>query len=70
MQLDDYAYILTLNNAELAWEFLRRNSDYRNAFALIGKTPDTPERREPDLSVWRSSGKDEPATAWGLTTFH
>ena len=67
---DDYAYILTLSDAELAWEFLRRNPDYRNAFDALGRPSETLERRETGLNVWHSTGKDEPATAWGLTTFH
>ena len=37
---DDYAYLDTLCAADLAWEYLRRNPDYQNAFAAASQNPD------------------------------
>ena len=34
----DYDYLKQLDRAELAWEFLRRNPDYRKDFARLVET--------------------------------
>ena len=64
-----YDYVLTLNAVELAWEFLRRNPDYRAAFATSPPVVDMPEQVATGKRIW-SARQDLPlAASWGLHTF-
>jgi len=47
-----YQYAATMEPANLAWEFLRRNADYRNAYQSAPAQAD--------------DGTDGPARRWGL----
>ncbi len=47
-----YQYAATMEPANLAWEFLRRNADYRNAYQAAPAQAD--------------DGTDGPARRWGL----
>ena len=66
---DDYAYILTLSDAELAWEFLRRNPDYRKSYQTNHNTPFRPRAHPTGSQVWLFDDQEEQARAWGLTNF-
>lgn len=52
-----YLYVLHLDSAGLAWEYLRRNADYRTAWCHRGTTPDAalhwglPFLEDPDLDA-------------------
>lgn len=65
---DDYAYILTLSDAELAWEFLRRNPEYQNSYSTANADQEArssdAERRRFSLSE-----RDAAARRWGLSSF-
>ncbi len=56
---DAYAYLNELDLAEFAWEFLRRNPDYRRNFRNIGGKPKR-EKQFPKQSM----------THWGLRFRH
>jgi hypothetical protein len=47
-----YEYIDDLAPSELAWEFLRRNPDFRAAFREIEATPDAPDRVRALIDKW------------------
>ena len=47
-----YQYAATMEPASLAWEFLRRNPDYRNAYKSAPAQAD--------------DGTDGPSRRWGL----
>ena len=47
-----YQYAATMEPASLAWEFLRRNPDYRNAYKAAPAQAD--------------DGTDGPGRRWGL----
>ena len=47
-----YQYAANMEPASLAWEFLRRNPDYRNAYKAA--------------PVQADGGTDGPARRWGL----
>ena len=66
---DDYAYILTLSDAELAWEFLRRNPDYRKSYQANQTVPFRPREHSTGTRVWQIDEQEEQARAWGLTNF-
>lgn len=66
---DDYAYILTLSNAELAWEFLRRNPDYRKSYQTNRTVPLARHEHASGTRVWHISEQEEQARAWGLSNF-
>ena len=54
-----YAYLNDLDPAGFAWEFLRRNPDYRRNFRNIGGKP----KRQTQLA-------QQPVTHWGLRFPH
>ncbi len=64
-----YDYVLTLSDAELAWEFLRRNSDYqvdvRRSQAKLGKA----RRLASGQHLWRGARPNEGASKWDLCSF-
>ena len=66
---DDYAYILTLSDAELAWEFLRRNPDYKQSYQAHHTVPFRPREHATGSRVWQIDEQEELARAWGLTNF-
>lgn len=48
-----YAYVDTLNPSELAWEFLRRNSEYRSGYTkLLSSGGVTAEAERQFASHW------------------
>jgi hypothetical protein len=64
----DYDYVLTLNDAELAWEFLRRNPEYQQDYHAARIRRSKPRRHASTL-VWRRSAEDAGARRWGLCSF-
>jgi len=67
--LDVYDYILTLSDAELAWEFLRRNPEYRRCFQMgrVGRA--RPRRLGSGQLLWRVAEPRAGAGHWGLQYF-
>lgn len=47
-----YAYLDDLKPAELAWEFLRRNSDYRRDYRAVAEVGGQAEFPEPLILRW------------------
>ena len=69
LSLGDYEYIRFLTRSRLAWEYLRRNPDYRAEYRRA-----RPGRPQPitliDGSVMlRARRRYVRAEAWGLCTF-
>jgi len=65
----DYDYVLTLSEPELAWEFLRRNPDYRRDYHECG-TPFAKPRHLPSGAwLWRRHDQETGARRWGLAIF-
>ena len=64
-----YDYVLTLSDAELAWEFLRRNSDYQidvsTSHAKLGRA----RRLASGQHLWRGGWPHEGASKWDLCSF-
>jgi Family of unknown function (DUF6499) len=62
----DYAYLNDLNPAELAWEFLRRNTDYRRDYrTTVGDMAGEPEFPEPLIVRWGLRFPDRSGSASG-----
>ena len=47
-----YEYVRDLDPADMAWEFLRRNPEYRQDFDRIVGDPPDPEREAALLHRW------------------
>jgi len=61
-----YAYVDDLNPAELAWEFLRRNSDYQRDFrAAAGDAAGQAEFSEQVILRWGLPFPDRSGSAGG-----
>ena len=64
-----YDYILHLNDAELAWEFLRRNTDYQQHVERHRATLADPVVLASGQQLWRCSAPSLAARRWGLYPF-
>ena len=64
-----YAYTKNLTRDALAWEFLRRNPAYRDAWkeSSGGRGPDETEQAGPQNV--QLTGRSEEAEVWGLVSF-
>lgn len=67
--LDDYAYIRFLTRSRLAWEYLRRNSDYRRDWRIAAPGQPFYIRMSDDTVLLRARRRFLRAEAWGLCTF-
>ena len=67
--VEDYAYTLTLSDAEFAWEFLRRNRAYQLAYAASKQRRHAPRRLASGTLVWRQDRQAAAARKWGLCSF-
>lgn len=65
---DDYAYILTLSDAELAWEFLRRNPEYQNSYSATNAVLDA-RGFDAEHRAYSISERNAAARRWGLSSF-
>lgn len=64
-----YDYVATLNNVELAWEFLRRNPAYRTAYIEAEISPIEPRRLPTGQRVWNQNQLTPTAPLWNLCSF-
>ena len=64
-----YDYILTLNDAELAWEFMRRNPDYQDAAREKPETFPKFENLKAGPRLWRETVHAPDAQRWNLSSF-
>lgn len=64
-----YDYILTLNSEEIAWEGLRRNTDYQRHVRLRGAGHGKPRRLPSGQFVWRVPTASSGSDRWGLRSF-
>jgi len=64
-----YAYTKNLTREAWAWEFLRRNPAYRDAWkeSSRGRTPDETEQAGP--RIVQLTRRSEEAEIWGLVSF-
>jgi hypothetical protein len=61
-----YTYLDDLGSPAFAWEFLRRNSDYRAVYRSISNTDDAaPEMSEPLAQQWGLRFRGRPGPARG-----
>ena len=68
-RLSDYDYIRDLRRPELAWEYLRRNSNYRKDRRCAGADHAPGIRLCNGLLLIRARRRNPSAEAWGLYTF-
>ena len=64
-----YDYLLQLNDAELAWEFLRRNTDYRQAVDEHRDELADPRQLASGQRLWRIRAAASAARRSGLFPF-
>lgn len=64
-----YDYVLTLNEQELAWEFLRRNPEYQREAEQHYADQIEPRRLPSGQLLWRIRTPQHKAKRWGLCPF-
>jgi hypothetical protein len=64
-----YDFLLTLSEEELAWEFLRRNPDYQQAYRRHRRRSVSFAGSHAGLAVWRVETQSPAAAHWGLCAF-
>ena len=64
-----YDYVATLNDMELAWEFLRRNPGSRQAVAEATVTIKRAQALPTGQIVWEQGEPSEAAARWNLCSF-
>lgn len=65
----DYAYAKSLSDCDWAWEFLRRNPDYRRDYVASRSRLTKPVILASGIPVWRPRGHQAKAANWGLACF-
>jgi Family of unknown function (DUF6499) len=68
-QLEAYDYLRTASMSDWAWEFLRRNADYRAAARLQYGRGVSRIRLQSGTMLTRMSARHVDAEAWGLCCF-
>jgi hypothetical protein len=68
-RIEDYVYLRGADRASWAWEFLRRNPDYRHDFEIVKDRLPVPEMSDIGIAVTRLTGKFELPERWGLVFF-
>lgn len=69
IDLRDYAFLRHLTRARLAWEYLRRNLDYRRDWRVYGRGGPSPTYLKGGTKVLRQRRGAPRARAWGLYSF-
>lgn len=67
--IDDYAYLKGADPPSWAWEFLRRNPDYRRDAEVINQPGTMPAMPTSKLVVRQWHNDLEPQRNWGLAFF-
>ena len=65
----DYAYIRFLTRSRIAWEYLRRNADYRRDWRLSAPGRPTPVHLNDGTIMLRLRRRFARAEVWGLCLF-
>ena len=60
-----YEYLNDLDPAEFAWEYLRRNPEYRRDFRTIVREPTSDDDTEASARLWGLRFRDRPECASG-----
>jgi hypothetical protein len=68
-RLEDYAYTVALDRPGLAWEFLRRNSNYARDVQENSKSIPIAKTDANGTQVFKLHQMVMPAEKWGLATF-
>jgi len=68
-QLSDYDYVRLLTRSRVAWEYLRRNPDYRSDWRTSAPGRPRPIHLTDDTVLLRARRRFLRAEAWGLCTF-
>lgn len=68
-RLSDYDYVRMLTRSRVAWEYLRRNPDYRRDWRASKPGRPRPIRLRNDTVLLRARRRFLRAEAWGLYTF-
>ena len=68
-RLSDYDYVQFLTRSQVAWEYLRRNPDYRQAWRLSAPGRVLPVRLTDGTILLRARRRYLRAEHWGLYTF-
>lgn len=67
--LSDYDQVRLMTRSRVAWEYLRRNSDYRSDWRISASKQPRPIRITDGTVVLRAQRRFPRAEAWGLYTF-
>ena len=68
-KLSDYNYVRFLTRSRVAWEYLRRNPDYRQDWRLSAPGRPTPIELIDGTTLLRARRRFARAEAWGLCIF-
>lgn len=66
----DYDFLKDLPPWDRAWEIVRRDPDYHNAYHRRSAALPAPERIGDNVVVYRMQRADPGASAWALSAFH
>src|SRR5215813_14790361 len=69
LSISAYDYTLALSPSDLAWEFLRRNTQYQRAYRLSRRGSKRPRRLRSGHLFVRIRRRTAPSIAWGLNSF-
>jgi hypothetical protein len=64
-----YDYVFTLNDEEVAWEGLRRNTDYRLHYRFSAPHHSKARRLPSGQRIWRMPEPRPGSDRWGLCSF-
>ena len=67
--LSDYDYVRDLTRSRVAWEYLRRNSEYQSDWRVSAPGRPRPLDLTDDTLLLRAQRRFLRAEAWGLCTF-
>lgn len=67
--LKDYDFVRLLTRSQVAWEYLRRNPDYRRDWRVARPGRSRPIRLIDDTVLLRTRRRFVGAEAWGLHMF-
>lgn len=68
-RLSDYDHLRFLSRSRVAWEYLRRNPDYRRDWRLCAPGRPRPIPLADDTVLLRARRRFARAEAWGLCSF-
>ena len=69
LRLSDYDYVRFLTRSRMAWEYLRRNSDYQSDWRSSAPGRPQPTQLIDGTVLLRARRRFMHAETWGLCTF-